>query len=90
MFVWHQLLEKPRDAERRKRSQQASLLGPDSRRTRSSALLDSVGARYHRYRDEGELLEPHRTLLAEEKVVGWFQGRAEFGPRALGRAQHPR
>ena len=42
------------------------------------------GASGHRYGDEGELVEHVAALLADGKVVGWFQGRMEFGPRALG------
>ncbi len=83
MLVWHQLLDKPRTPNGQT-VQQASLLGPRFSSDEVQRLLDSVGARYHRYRDEGALLNHTALLLAEEKVVGWFQGRAEFGPRALG------
>jgi len=44
----------------------------------------SRGAAYECYADETELLEQTARLLADEKIVGWFQGRMEFGPRALG------
>jgi carbamoyltransferase len=43
-----------------------------------------VGARYEFIADEKELLDRVARLMAEEKVVGWFQGRMEYGPRALG------
>src|SRR5208337_5550508 len=46
--------------------------------------LRSVEAPYTRYDSDDELCEAVAQLLAEEKVVGWFQGRMEFGPRALG------
>jgi carbamoyltransferase len=43
-----------------------------------------VGARYHFIDSENELLNLISQSLAEEKVVGWHQGRMEFGPRSLG------
>jgi len=39
---------------------------------------------YRRCRDDDELVEAVAALLAEDKIIGWFQGRMEFGPRALG------
>jgi 2-polyprenyl-3-methyl-5-hydroxy-6-metoxy-1,4-benzoquinol methylase len=47
-------------------------------------FLDDTRARYHRFTDETALLEHVSDALVQEKVVGWFHGRAEFGPRALG------
>jgi carbamoyltransferase len=60
-----------------------SYLGPhfDEEEIRSS--LDWYGAVYRRHPDD-ELFAIAARVLAEEKVVGWFQGRMEFGPRALG------
>jgi carbamoyltransferase len=46
--------------------------------------MDGVGAKYRRATSEAELLDQVAALLAQEKIVGWFQGRMEFGPRALG------
>ena len=60
-----------------------SYLGPSFSRDAIQDFLDSSGASYRRI-DRGELVEEVAALLAEEKVVGWFQGRMEFGPRALG------
>jgi carbamoyltransferase len=82
-FVWYQLLRKPRLATRPD-FQKGSLLGPESSAARITAFLNSVGAKYERIPDEAQLLDKVATLLTEEKVVGWFQGRMEFGPRALG------
>jgi len=65
-------------------SQAGSLLGPSFDDAESGLMLDSVGARYEYFTEEKDLLERVAPLLAEEKVVGWFQGRGEFGPRALG------
>ena len=58
-------------------------LGPDFPSEEVERFLRSTGAVYSRL-DELDLLERVSTLLAEEKVVGWFNGRMEFGPRALG------
>jgi carbamoyltransferase len=60
-----------------------SYLGPEFGDDEIRAALDAAGAKYHRLDDE-ELLDRTAKLLADGKVVGWFQGRMEFGPRALG------
>lgn len=83
LFVWHQLLGKPREATGHD-VQFGSLLGPGFSNGQVKSYLDSVGAAYHVLDDEDELLERVSTLMTEEKVVGWAQGRMEFGPRALG------
>jgi carbamoyltransferase len=58
-------------------------LGPEFSADEIEEFLLTVGARYRR-REGSELNEEVARLLADEKVVGWFQGRMEFGPRALG------
>ena len=58
-------------------------LGPAFDRQRIVAALDGYGAVYNR-KAEAELYAVVSRALADEKVVGWFQGRMEFGPRALG------
>jgi carbamoyltransferase len=83
LFTWYQLLEKPRTSVTIDR-QKGSFLGPkfapaDVRRT-----LDRAGAKYHQAPSEDAFLSRVVDLLVEEKIVGWFQGRMEFGPRALG------
>ena len=47
-------------------------------------FLNQTGARYHYFSDEAKLLEHVAQAMTEEKAVGWFHGRMEFGPRALG------
>ena len=64
-------------------SMRGSLLGPEYSDDEIEALLKKHNAVYARCSDD-ELLEKTVKLLADEKVVGWFQGRMEFGPRALG------
>ncbi len=83
LFVWHQLLGNPRLSDGRDR-QRGSFLGPAFVEDAPRAALDALGACYHRIESEPELLDRTVDLLAGEKVVGWFQDRMEFGPRALG------
>ncbi|HVS62290.1 MAG TPA: carbamoyltransferase [Thermoanaerobaculia bacterium] len=83
LFVWHQLLGRER-APGAIDSQRGSLLGPGYEHHEIAAFLEGAGARYHVYDDEAELCAVVAEHLAAERVVGWMQGRMEFGPRALG------
>ena len=83
LLVWHHVLGRPRQVQSPD-SQKGSLLGPAFQNDDIRVFLDSVGAEYQFVPDEDVLLERIATLIADEKVVGWFQGRMEFGPRALG------
>jgi carbamoyltransferase len=83
LFVWHQLLGNERRVAPRD-GQHASLLGPAHSDGDVCRFLDSAGAKYHSYPQESELIDRVADLIDEGKVVGWFQGRMEFGPRALG------
>ena len=83
LFVWHQLLEKPREPGGEDR-QQGSMLGPRFSTFAVRNALDADNAFYRAFANEDELVRYVASLLAQEKVVGWFQGRMEFGPRALG------
>jgi carbamoyltransferase len=83
LFAWHQLLEKPRTCTGTD-FQQGSLLGPRYSMSEIMPVLDARKAKYLVLSDESALLERVAALLAEGKVVGWFHGRMEFGPRALG------
>src|SRR6185369_15523907 len=80
LFVWHQLLDKPRTVTAGD-TQRGSLLGPKFDSDAICRFLDGEKARYRRVSTEAELLHEVTTLLTSEKVVGWFQGRMEFGPR---------
>lgn len=82
-LVWHGDLREPRVAQHPD-GQQGSLLGPEYSDEDVGLFLDSVGARYHHLENEDTLLDRVAGLLVEECVVGWFHGRMEFGPRALG------
>jgi len=83
LFVWYQLLDKDRKVDGCDK-QQASLLGPAYSDEEICRFLDSVTAAYHSYKDETQLIDKVADLIDEGKVIGWFQGRMEFGPRALG------
>ena len=83
LFIWHQLLDKPRVATAVD-SQKGTRLGPQFGESEIRTFLDGVGATYHHLPEEAELLDHVADKLATENVVGWFQGRMEFGPRALG------
>jgi carbamoyltransferase len=63
--------------------QQSSLLGPAFEERDFEAALASAGYSYTRY-DADELVREVAAALADGQVVAWFQGRMEFGPRALG------
>ena len=83
LFVWHQLMNRPRRAAPLD-SQNGSFLGPRFDPDEIDAILKNLGVAGRRFHDEAELFEAVAALLAEEKIIGWFQGRMEFGPRALG------
>jgi len=83
LFTWHQLLERPRTPGRPD-TQHGSLLGPAYTDSEIAAVLAAQGAVSRVAADDGALCEETAALIAEGKVVGWFQGRMEFGPRALG------
>ncbi len=83
LFVWHQLLEKPRDPQGRD-SQRGSFLGPRYTNEEIGRFLASKGVDASPCDSEAELDEQVASILGEGKIVGWFQGRMEFGPRSLG------
>jgi carbamoyltransferase len=83
LLVWHHELEQPRQPQLPD-AQKGSLLGPAFPNDDIGMFLDSMGATYERIADEPALLDRVARLIADEKVIGWFQGRMEFGPRALG------
>ncbi len=83
LFIWHQLLDNPR-APRPRDQQRGSLLGPSFGDDEIRAYLDSTPARYDYEADDERLFDRVARALAEGRVVGWFQGRMEYGPRALG------
>ena len=83
LFIWHQLLGNERRPSLPD-GQHGSLLGPQFDRENISSFLESQGAAYTAFEDIDELDTRVAELIEDEKVVGLFQGRMEFGPRALG------
>jgi carbamoyltransferase len=83
LFVWYQLLNHPRVLEGHD-LQAGSLLGPAFSDPQIQAFLKEAAAPYRHFDDEAQLLDHVADLIGQEKVIGWFQGRMEFGPRALG------
>jgi carbamoyltransferase len=87
LSVWYQYLGNERRVEDvcrgRSDGMKGAYLGPEFTNDEIEEFLVTNGARYRRV-GGGELAETVARLLAEEKIVGWFQGRMEFGPRALG------
>lgn len=83
LWGWHHCLEMERFTLPVGDSMQGALLGPSFTEREIADCLDRAGARYERL-EADRLLTQTADLLASGKVVGWFQGRMEFGPRALG------
>lgn len=83
LFLWFHHQGNPRCVDERWDSQQGSLLGPCYSDDEIELFLKSVKASYRRF-GPAELAPAVARLLAESKVVGWFSGRMEYGPRALG------
>ena len=84
LFIWHQLLLATLARRSSKDSQHGSLLGPRYAAAEIQSFLDSAGAKYQRFEREDALVARVADEPASEKVIGWFQGHMEFGPRALG------
>ena len=80
--IWYQYLEQPRTPKPGD-DMQGSYLGPRFSDDAIQQYLDSIGAKYQRL-DDDTLLPALAKIMADENVVGWFAGRMEFGPRALG------
>ena len=83
LLVWHAYLDKPRQADSCSDAQQGSYLGPAFSDQEIEAYLNEHGYPYTKLTD-AEVPEKIADLIATENVIGWFQGRMEFGPRALG------
>ena len=83
LVAWHHYLDRPRVADGHTDRQQSSLLGPAFADAEIRQFLHSVNAPF-RELSEDQKPEAIADLIAQGNVVGWFQGRLEFGPRALG------
>ncbi len=82
-LIWHRHLGQPRTVTPGKDSMKGSYLGPGFSDEEAERRLVGLGAAYQQF-DREELLQTVAGELADGKIVGWFNGRTEFGPRALG------
>jgi len=82
-LIWHRHCRQPRTVVAGKDAMRGAYLGPEFTPDEIREYLDAQGAAYEQL-ERHCLLERVARLLADEKVVGWFDGRMEFGPRALG------
>ena len=82
-LIWHRHCEQPRTVTPGRDSMRGAYLGPAFSTAEIERFLKASGARYERLAAD-EVAPRTAQLLAEEKIVGWFNGRMEFGPRSLG------
>lgn len=83
LSVWHTYLGNERYADDKNDLQKGSYLGPHYNDEEIRHFLEQKEIPYTKC-SEDEIIETVSTLLADEKIIGWFNGRMEFGPRALG------
>ena len=82
-LIWYRHLGRPRKPNGHRDAMHGAYLGPSFSPERIAETLDQFGAVYERP-DRSELIDTAAKLLGDANVVGWFNGRMEFGPRALG------
>ena len=83
LFTWHQYLNNNKEQPHLGNYQQGSLLGPGYPAKEIKTWLESIKAPFRELSDN-DLYNTVAQIISEKKVVGWFQGRMEYGPRALG------
>lgn len=84
LLAWHGYLGNSRIINNKEKdTQKGSLLGPEYTDDEIEIFLKEIGADYDKFNNK-TLLEKCAELLSQEKIIGWFQNRMEFGPRALG------
>ena len=83
LIAWYQHLGNKRKTDEVSDSMKGAYLGPQFSNNEIKIFLDKKGYSYKELEDN-ELPEIIADLVADQKVIGWFQGRMEFGPRALG------
>tara|TARA_Y100000590_G_C15723861_1_gene1014457 strand:+ start:170 stop:2008 length:1839 start_codon:yes stop_codon:yes gene_type:complete len=80
--LWHIEHKKNRKVNS-KDSMKGSFLGPEYSQTEVEKYLNKVGANFEVFNDD-EIIKKTTIAIEDGKAIGWFQGRMEFGPRALG------
>ncbi|MFQ5900221.1 MAG: carbamoyltransferase [Thermodesulfobacteriota bacterium] len=83
LFAWYQYLGNSREVDGKRDAQRGSYLGPEYKNDYIEDFLKKNGVSYREVTDE-DIPSVIADLVANEKVIGWFEGRMEFGPRALG------
>ncbi|MBK7378928.1 MAG: carbamoyltransferase [Ignavibacteriales bacterium] len=83
LIGWYKYYNKPRTADEKTDSQKGSYLGPKFSEEEIKSFIKSFNLSAKRFDDE-QLVENVANLINSEKVIGWFDGKMEFGPRALG------
>jgi len=83
LSVWYEYLNHPRKTDNKTDQMKGTYLGRSFSNEEIKTYLDSVNIKYTEIADE-KLMPELASLLAKENVLGWFNGRMEFGPRALG------
>jgi len=83
LFTWYQYLDNQREVNNNFDFMKGSYLGPEYNNESIKSFINNNGYSYQTLTDD-ELPEKIADLIANEKIIGWFQGRMEFGPRALG------
>ena len=82
LAYWHQELNNDRKVNSND-SMKGSYLGPSFKNSTIEKELTAIGAKFKKLSDD-DLINTLANEISNEKIVGWFQGRMEFGPRALG------
>ena len=83
LAFWHQELGNKRNVDHKGDDMKGSYLGPSFSEDEIENSLKLLGAKYEKFEDK-DLIKTVANELKNEKTIGWFQGRMEFGPRALG------
>ena len=83
LSAWHEYYSRPRQQTSQQDRMSGAYLGPQFSDNEIEDCLKEAGASFTRLSDN-QLIENTAQFLAKKNVVGWFQGRMEFGPRALG------
>jgi carbamoyltransferase len=84
LLAYHSYKKQPRILTAEMDGMRGSYLGPDLEQHEIERQLVKCRAVYETFESAGETVERAASLLASEKIIGWCQGRMEFGPRALG------
>jgi carbamoyltransferase len=86
LFVWHEILNQPKvlPSDGSKDSMKGAYLGPSFSNNEIISALNKFSLQFEVVENENDLFKSISDVLEDEKIIGLFQGRMEFGPRALG------